>query len=841
MGTTARSNSSPKTQRVSSIRFRLDPLARLCALAGMVLIFRPAVVAQVTLSGHVTDENNAPVAGVLLTLLPENGATPVPAAAPGSVALRAVSDAAGNFVIRPPVAGEYRITAEHENYFSIRDSAVAVRQGTNDITLTLNTLREVFESVNVTSAAPQIDMTRASSETTLTSTEMVLQPYPNTYNFRNAVRLLPGVIQDTSGGIHINGGTEEQALYTLDGFNVNDPITGRLETHVSVESVRSFDLSSGLLPAEVGKGSAGTLSIKTATGNDRFRYSATNFVPGIANRKGWIVNAWTPRLNLSGPVRKGRAWFSDSFDAQYGVTVVPELPRSQDHSPRLSFSNLLHSQVNLTPSNILYTGFLLNTTDANHVGLSALSPLETTVDRVERQYFFHLKDQIYFHNGFLLEAGYAINRTAFRDTPRGRALYQMTPNGNQGNFFADTRQRARRDQWLMNLYLPSWTAWGSHEVKLGTDFDRLHYWQDISRTSYENLRADGTPLSLVTFGGSGWLSRNNLEASSYVQDAWRIRPSFLLDGGIRQDWDALLGNTVVSPRAGFAWSPPRLGQTKISAGYGVIYDATSLQWFARTQDQYSLTTTFAPDGTVSRGPAITAFIPTSRQLKTPRYENWTLGVERRLPWNLFASFNYLRKRGQDGLTFSNTAGAVSSQRLNEITAASTPLIDAVYQMENFRSDSYDSYEMTVRQTFQNQYEWSASYVRSHALSNAVLDVNVDQPLQAALNQGPMPWDSPNRFLTWGNLPAPRKNWSLVYLVDWRNGFPFSVHDAAGTIIGSVNSHRFPNYFSLNLHLERRFHVFGYWWAFRGGFNNLTGHQNPDTVNTNINSTHYLHF
>ena len=37
-----------------------------------------------------------------------------------------------------------------------------------------------------------------------------------------------------------------------------------------------------------------------------------------------------------------------------------------------------------------------------------------------------------------------------------------------------------------------------------------------------------------------------------------------------------------------------------------------------------------------------------------------------------------------------------------------------------------------------------------------------------------------------------------------------------------DAQRFPDYFSLNLQLEKRFHLFGYYLALRGGFDNITG-------------------
>ena len=74
----------------------------------------------------------------------------------------------------------------------------------------------------------------------------------------------------------MNGGAEEQTLYTLDGFQINDPLTGRFESRLSVESVREVEMTP-LNPAEFGKGVAGTLAIKTSAGDDKWRYSGNKF------------------------------------------------------------------------------------------------------------------------------------------------------------------------------------------------------------------------------------------------------------------------------------------------------------------------------------------------------------------------------------------------------------------------------------------------------------------------------------------------------------------------------------------------------------------------------------
>jgi len=185
-------------------------------------------------------------------------------------------------------------------------------------------------------------------------------------------------------------------LFTLNGFTLNDPLSGRFESRVGVEAVQSVDVANGRLPAEYGRGSAGMVAVTTTPGDDKLRYSATNFFPGMESRKGLYLGNWSPRINVSGPIRKGRAWFSDSIAAQYDQQVLEELPAGADRLSAWRLSNLLHTQVNLTPSQILYTGVLLNGWSAPRFGLNALNPPETTLDRRTRQWFFNLKDQICF-------------------------------------------------------------------------------------------------------------------------------------------------------------------------------------------------------------------------------------------------------------------------------------------------------------------------------------------------------------------------------------------------------------------------------------------------------------
>ena len=787
-----------------------------------------AAFADVRIAGKVVNENNAPVAGARVWVSDKSG-------------LETSTDAAGAFTLRLTEPGDYRFNVERSGYFKLKDRAVTLAEGSNELQLVLNPVRDILETVDVTETPSPLDLDRHAADQRVAGNDLMNVPYPTTNNLRNALRIIPGMVQDNRGGLHLNGGSEEQILYTLDGFQLNDPLTGRFDSRVSVEAVQSIDIAGGAMAAEYGKGSAGTLSITTKSGDDRFRYSGTNFVPGLENRKGLMIGSWTPRFNLSGPMWKGRAWFSDNLTVLYNKQVVEELPKGEDRTTSWRISNHLHNQVNLTPSNILYAGFLATTWTQPRSGLSVLDPRETTVDRRSRQWFFHVKDQIYFHRGALLEFGYGGNRTFAREIPQGHGLYQFFPDGKRGNYFNDSIRSASRDQILANVVLPSFSALGAHQLKGGFDLNRVNYEQDARRTGYENYRADSTLLRRVLFLGSGAVERSNSEVATYLQDGWRPRRNLLVDVGLRADWDRLVRNWAVSPRFGFSWKPPWSEQMKISGGWALVHDATSIAVFARPSDQFPATTYFDPLGQPMRSNALSVFTIQHPSFQQPRYQNWNLGVERMLPAGLQMRANFLRRRGRRGFTYSNTlrSGQPPPEYYLEQFPDST--FDAVYDLGNHRRDMYDSFEVAMNQTLGQQYSWMVSYIRSRALSTAVVDFSADEPIIVDDNFGRMGWDSPNRLLSWGYLPTPLKNWSIAYLLETRDGFPFSIVSDDGRASEPVNSRRFPMYFDLNLHAERRFAFRKHRWALRMGFNNITGHYNPTVVNNNTSSANFLHF
>jgi len=778
-----------------------------------------ALSAQTVVQGRVIDENGAAVAGARVTLA---GLAP------------AYSDATGRFTLVLSAPGEYVVSAVREGFFVLRNQTVRMAAGANELTLVLNHQREFVEQVEVVYSPPAIDPAQPAARQRLTGIEILQVPFAAAHDLRNALPMLSGVVQDGRGDLHLYGGAADQTYWTLDGFNITDPVSGRLEARVSIDAVRSLDLEAGRYSAATGKGSAGTVDLKTGMGDDRYRFSATNFVPGLEHHKGLVLAKWTPRATVSGPVARGRAWFSNGFDAFYDVNVIDELPKGQDRTSSWRVHDVIRSQVNLSPGNLLTGSFLLNYLNAPRSGLDFRNPLETTVDRRQRLYLYSVKDQFFFAPGGLLEIGFGFSRGFRREIPQGRRTFVFFPEGREGNFFVDSRLSSGREQWLVNLYWPAFERGGRHQLQGGADVNRAAFTQHVDRHDYEIRREDRTLARAVTFAGARQHGRKNFETSLYLQDHWTPRPGLVVEAGIRADWDQLVRDPLVSPRLAAAWAPRWWPGAKISAGIGIFHDALNLRTLSHHLDQHSVSLFFAPDGRLTAGPVETYFLLDERRLRAPRYRNLSLSLERSLGGGFHGRLNYWNRRGRKGFAF--------------VPVESGPG-ENLFALFNSRNDHYDAVEVTARRAFGGRYEWLASYTRSSARSDAVLELSLEDPIFAGQAPGPLPWDAPHRFQTWGWAPLPRPrlwpalfgNLTLAYWLETRTGFPFRVENEEAQLVGPPNSRRFPAFFSLNLHLERRFHFLRQQWAWRAGFNNVTNHRNPNVVNNNIDSPQFLSF
>jgi hypothetical protein len=764
----------------------------------------------------VVDENGVAVSDARLILA--QGATQIVA--------KGETDAGGRHEFSSLSSGSYKLKIDKEGFYASTTDDVNVGQSLT-LEVTIYHQQEIAETVDVYASPPAIDPEKTALAETVTSREILTLPYPSTRDYRKALPLIPGVLADTSDQIHLGGSATYQIFDQLDGFNITHPVSGLLEIRLSPDALRAIDVQSSRSSAEYGKGSGGNLRLTTGMGDDHYRFSATNFIPSFQNRKGLNFSEWTPRATFSGPLRKKKAWFFDGVGGVYNLTVVPELPAGADRTTSWLVHNLLKAQVNLSQRNILTTSLLINNFHSGHNGLSRFNPLETTTKLAASAYLVTVKEQFYAGNGALLELGFAVNQFHSEEQPMGNVPYRFTPEGTSGNFFRTSDATTRRLQWIGSYTLPSVRSHGTHELKFGGDLDLITFDQSAVRRPILIVRENGTVSRQITFVGGTVIRRRNFESSAFVQDRWSISKALLLEAGLRFDRDSIIQRVSVSPRLGATYLLTGAGNTKLSGGIGLYYDPTNLDFISRRLAGQRLDQFYAADGRTLLGPhLVTSFQVNEGNLKVPRYVNWSLGLEQKLPGEIYLDAEFMQKRGQDVFAFFNRRQ--SGQ------------MDGGFALGNDRRDRYDALQITLRRAFKNNYAMLVSYTRSRARSNAVLDPSIDNPVFGQQAEGPLPWDTPNHLIFWGWMPLVKRI-DFAYSLDWRDGFPFGVVNEQQQLVGAPNSHRFPTYFTLNTHAERRFSLLGHYLALRAGFNNVTNRQNPTLVNNNVDSPQFLTF
>ena len=791
-----------------------------CVLILALLLPVQALAQNHKLQITVVDENGVAVPGARVSLQP----------ADKNVRFRTETDFAGRCQLIGISPGFYNLRVERQGFYILNQNNLHLGvMGRLDVVLTHQ--QEIKEEVNVVESPPAIDPEKTSNSETLSGVDVVNIPYPVTRDYRHILPFIPGVVGDSLGQPHIAGGRASENLDMFDGFDVTDPVDGMLHLRVSTDAIRSIDVQSSRYSAQYGRASAGVLSLTTGIGDNRLRYSATNFFPSVKFIRGVSLDKWTPRATISGPLQKGRVWFFEGLDGEYDQNIIRDLPQGADSAPLWRFSNLIKLQANVTPSNILTGSLLFNRFKYSHAGLSAFNPLASTVSQDQTAYFTSIKDQHYFSGGTLLETGLALFEQEADELPLGSAPYVIHPAGISGNYYRTSLGRSHRWQWITNVYFRPLTWHGKHEFKLGVDGTRIAYHQFFDRRPVDIFRESGTLVRHVVFPDEPvTFDKNNVQASGYVQDRWSPVDRLLIESGLRFDADQIIRDLLVSPRVAATYLLDPSGDTKISSGIGLFYNATNLAAITRPLRGQRLDYFFAGDGVTPLGlPLVSTFSVNQQTLQAPRFLNWSVALERKLPKAVYLRAEFMRRHGTNGFVYVPQGSFLSGN----------------YLLTNLGKDHYDAFQLTLRHSFRKTYSVLASYTRSSSRTNAVLDYDVDLLDFGAQGSGPFPWDTTNRVICWGLAPLPNfplvHHLDLAWSMDLHDGFPFSIVNQNQQFLPPLESQRFPNFFSLNLYLEKRINILKYTFALRGGFDNITSHSNPNAVNNNIDSPSFLTF
>jgi hypothetical protein len=769
----------------------------------------PSEVAE--LRCQIIDEDGRPVEHAQVGLREESGAP-----------LTFYTDAAGRFEVRNLSTLQIRLIISKPGFFRVDDRAVDLTSGQNELTLTLNHETEIQEKLEVRSTPVEIDPGTTGHQESLVQHQILNIPVASSHDLQQSLQVLPQVLANSQGILHVAGGRQDQTEVLLDGFEINDPGTGGFSSRVNVDAVRAATVMTGGYRAEYAHAGGGIISLDTQSGDDHWRFGTTNFIPGVSFQQGTHFGNWYPRLTFSGPIKKGRAWFAEAATLQHTFHLVKELPAGQNTDSQWLGDNLLRVQVNLTPRNILQGSFLLNRSSDPRQGLGPFSPLSTTTAYGAHRYFVSVRDQLWIGQT-LIDVGVAADTGSTENNAQGTSPYIVTPSTTSGNYFQSTSQTSRRLQFVGNITTESLNWLGAHTLSAGWNADALDFSQQASRTQIDFLRPDGTLSERSTFTGPAAFRLSNTQAGGYVQDQWRPVKPIVISAGVRTDWNRLIHKYLVEPQIALNWMPLEDGRMKFTVSWGAHYQPLNLSTIGMGFDQQRTDVFFDSTGQFPLGaPVVSSFRVPLANLTQPEFRNTAVEWDAKLHKNTFVGASFLLRESRDSLAWE-------------------PLPGGIFVLKNNRRDRYVAGEIWVRHSFGENALLQLDYTRSRASSTEVLDPSLANLILAAQQPGPLLWDAPHHFVASGWTPIPIWGLLLSGFLEYRTGFPFSIINQQQQLVGSPNLLRFPDYFSLNIGVEKRFRFHGHQWAVRLSEINLTGRENPNSVVNNVDAPNFLSF
>jgi len=263
------------------------------AMALIFTLFIPssarAQVAGATVTGNVTDAQGAAVPNAKVTAV--NSAT--------NVSTATTANGVGAYTIPNLNPGDYQVSAEASG-FNKAVSKVSLTVGAKQEMNFALQVGQVTQTVEVTSAAPQVELASSTIAGVVESTQTVWLPL-NGRDWAALAQLQPGVAQvkpheqvTQPGGslrglgtqMTVDGNRSTQNVYRLNGIIMNDYSNAGpgnvLGANMGVDAVQEFSVLTTNYSAEYGFTSGGVINAVTKSGTNQYHGDAYEFLRNSA-------------------------------------------------------------------------------------------------------------------------------------------------------------------------------------------------------------------------------------------------------------------------------------------------------------------------------------------------------------------------------------------------------------------------------------------------------------------------------------------------------------------------------------------------------------------------------
>ena len=784
----------------------------------------------------------------LVVIVLDESQLPVPAARVEiKVAEQTIAEGSANDIGRaefPCPPGRYTITAAREGFeIAVLNDFEWKAGAGGPVELTLKPAAtkqsiEVQDSVSPAQASAQ-PSGRVDGESV-----RVLPSRPATVD--DALPLIPGIAREPSGKLQLSGSGEHRSTMMVNSADVTDPATGGFGLTVPIDSVESINFYQASFLAEYGSYSAGLVSIDTRRGGEEWKWELNDPLPEFYIRSWHLrgLRTATPRLNFEGPLIRGKLYFSEGFEYVVRKTPVFTLPFPLNQKTEQGLNSF--SQVDWISSarNLLTATMHVAPERLGFVKLNYFNPQPTTPDASTHEYTGTISDKWNTLGGIWENT---LSVTAFDASiwAKGPLDLVVQPEVDSGNYFAQQKRHAKRYSWSSSFEFGELSFLGNHSFKAGVYAARGNDKGQMIEHPIDIEDGSSRLLQHIGFTGGAPYHNSDTELAIYEQDHWIVDSRLSFDLGLRFEHQAISQSLRLAPRAGMNWNLfPRLG-TVVRAGVGLFYDQVPLGVYSFAQYPQRVVTFYDANGVVAGGPITYSnglgevisrqrFIFSSDRPGnfSPRSTTGSLYLEQPVTRNLRLRAGYLQSVSDGLVILDSTAPNPTTQ-----TAATL--------LSGSGTGRYRQFDVTARVRTGGRDELLFSYVRSRATGDlndfAEYIGSFPNPIIHPNQVATQPTDLPNRFLAWGSLRLPW-GFGLAPVLEYRNGFPYSVVNEQQRYVGTPNSKRFPNFLSADARVWHDFRVTPK-YSVRlavSGFN-LTNHFNPEAAHWNTADPAYGRF
>ncbi len=780
--------------------------------------FASTATASTTIQIRATDQNNHPL-----------GKVQVQISSQGKTVQTAVTDAAGRAEFASLPDGSYDIAASKQGFQLAVEKGIVVRNGSlEQIEIVLSPQITVKEEVSV-AAGSQVPLEQSSSPQSEIARNEVKQLPIRPATAKDALTVVPGVLQSPDGQIQISGMSEHHSAFLVNSANVTDPVTGRFGLTLPVDAINTLRVLKDPYEAQYGGFTAGVVSIDTRGGGEKWNFEINDPSPEFRIRSAHIVGLkeFTPRFALTGPLRHDKLYLAESFTYDIEKKGVRSLPFPQNQTKLQSFNSFTQLDYLVSPEHLLTASLHVAPAQEQYANLDFFNPQPVTPDFDSQHYTGTLLDRVNLGPG-LLQSTLSFTKVQAEVDPRGVGPMVLTPTGNRGNYFSQQNRNALRSQELENFALNPIHAAGAHHLQFGTELTEAGAGVSVVDNPVLILGRHDQLLRRIDYSAVPAVHMQDVIGAVYLQDHWLVSSRVALDLGARIETDTFSDTTGLAPRLGFRIQPFKGHDTILMGGFGTFHDRLPLNigLFERWPEELITTyPTDTPSWSRHYHNRLRARHPRTRLVRfdqndpglSPASVAWNLQLEHRLtPW--------LRLRAGYSEDRSNS--------LVLLLPESTPE-GAALTLRDQGHSYYRQFEFGARTSWKRA-QLDLSYIRSRAIG----DLNefdfflgsLPVPVVPHNVMGHLPTDVPNRVLASGHIDLPRKFW-INPLIEFRSGFSYRARDVFQNFLAADN--RFPDYLSVNARLGRRFQPtkkYGLIVSLAGA--NLTNHFNATTVHAN---------